>query len=115
MTGHQRSRHLLGLLTARILRRVRVRPGAFASALDVPERLPRRVAVVVRKGALDQWLVFDCPCPARHRVMLNLDIRHRPVWTVVSGTPLTLTPSVDETTAGGRCHYIVRKGRVEWV
>src|SRR4051794_35291515 len=89
-------RRSLSHFTARLLRRVRIVRTPVASALDISERLPRNSAVVVRKGHADQWLVFDCPCRAGHRVMLNLDKRDWPVWTILAAVPLTLAPSVDE-------------------
>ncbi|WP_407935656.1 DUF6527 family protein [Jatrophihabitans cynanchi] len=47
--------------------------------------------------------------------MLNLDFRRRPAWTMPSAKPLTLQPSIDEFRGRARCHYIVRRGRVQWV
>ena len=43
------------------------------SVINIPERIPPRIAMVVRKGGRNQWLVFDCPCWTGHRVLLNLD------------------------------------------
>lgn len=47
--------------------------------------------------------------------MLNLDPGNRPRWKVGSAYPLTLHPSVDERSAVGHCHYVVRQGRVHWI
>jgi len=47
--------------------------------------------------------------------MLNLDRRRQPYWLVKQARPLTLSPSVDDLTAGNRCHYWVQRGRVMWV
>ena len=47
--------------------------------------------------------------------MVNLDPDNRPRWCLISLAPLTLNPSVDEHSEVGRCHYIVRDGRVIWV
>jgi hypothetical protein len=47
--------------------------------------------------------------------MVNLDPGNRPLWQVKTVLPLTLSPSVDEHSDVGRCHYLVREGRVVWV
>ncbi|MFY2791273.1 DUF6527 family protein [Rhodococcus sp. 14-2470-1b] len=47
--------------------------------------------------------------------MLALDRRVRPHWTVSAAKPLTLRPSVDEVSKSGRCHYLIRRGKVIWV
>lgn len=92
-----------------------MRGAPVGSVLDVPDDLGARDAVVVAKAGAPLWLAFDCPCRAGHRVMVNLDARSRPVWRVTSARPLTLVPSVDERTVYGRCHYIIRGGKVRWV
>lgn len=100
---------------AHIVGRFRVLPATVDSAIDIPDRLARKTAVIVRKGDADVWLAFDCPCRAGHRVMLNLDRRAWPAWTINEPAPLTLVPSVDERTGYGRCHYIIKKGKIRWV
>jgi hypothetical protein len=85
------------------------------AADEVPNRLPRRGVVVAGPQSDPHWLVFDCPCRAGHRVMLNLDKRRRPHWNVVQDEPLTVRPSVDDHIAERRCHFILREGRIRWV
>lgn len=85
-----------------------------ASVDDVPIRLRQRQAVIVGTS-YEKWLAFECPCRNGHRVLLNLDNSHYPRWRVANEYPLTLAPSVDEKSAAGRCHYIVRDGRIRWV
>lgn len=85
------------------------------AADEVPEHLPRYEAVVVGSLEYPKWIAFDCPCEERHRVMLNLDPRRRPTWSVRSAEPLTLNPSIDYQELGKRCHYIIRKGKVLWI
>jgi hypothetical protein len=82
---------------------------------DVPERISRRRALLVGLPGAEKWLVFDCPCAAHHRVMLNLDGTRTPCWGIGPGPALTITPSVDAPSAQGRCHYFIRSGRVQWV
>lgn len=85
------------------------------TADQVPERIPRRGAVLVGDPTRPSWIAFDCPCTDRHRVLLNLDAHRWPHWTVTDHTALTLHPSVDELRPGARCHYLLRHGQVTWV
>jgi hypothetical protein len=96
-------------------RPITLRCEVMSSVFDVPAELGKRTAVLVAKGDVERWLIFDCPCPARHRVMLNLDPASRPTWRIVDRQRLTLRPSVDEVTEHGRCHYFINKGKVIWV
>jgi hypothetical protein len=86
-----------------------------AAADEVPDRLPPRGAVLVGSLERPTWVAFDCPCVDRHRVMLNLDSRRRPTWTMQSSNPLSLHPSIDEFRDQKRCHYFIRGGKVQWV
>lgn len=85
------------------------------AADEVPARLPQAGTVLVGAASRPSWVAFDCPCGRGHRVMLNLDRRRQPYWLVKQARPLTLSPSVDDLTAGNRCHYWVQRGRVMWV
>lgn len=107
-----RLRRALAALVGR--RRYRVL-ATVAHADEVPDELPRRGAALVGEPGVPKWLVFDCPCRERHRVMLNLDLALSPHWFVSGGERLTISPSVDAPSAHGRCHYFVRDGRVKWV
>jgi hypothetical protein len=82
---------------------------------DGSERLPQRHAVLVGGAEFDKWLVFACPCRRGHQVVLNLDVERWPSWRITDVAPLTLQPSVDEKSSVGRCHYVVRDGRVHWI
>ena len=81
----------------------------------IPERLPRKGVVAVGIVNCPTWLAFDCPCAERHRVMLNLDPSRKPYWSAQTISSLTISPSIDENRRKARCHYFVRKGRIEWV
>ena len=61
-------------------RPVTLQSEVISSVVDMPAELRRRTAVLVAKGGVEQWLIFDCPCRAGHRVMLNLDPTSRPTW-----------------------------------
>lgn len=87
---------------------------AVNEADEVPERLPRHSAVLVGPADREKWIAFDCPCRQGHRVMLNLDRSRLPVWVVASRRPLTVSPSIDDYTKG-RCHFVLRQGKIKWV
>ena len=89
----------------------------YASPADVPDHLRRRDVALTGTPQHPKWLVFDCPCRRGHRVMLNLDRSIRPAWRVNGDlhTPLTITPSIDEHSAYGHCHYWITRGTVRWV
>lgn len=81
---------------------------------EVPDRLPRRAAVLAGPAQNPKWIAFDCPCGQGHRVMLNLDHRRPPTWLLVNQRRLTLSPSIDDY-AVGRCHFFIRQGKIKWV
>ena len=83
------------------------------AADEIPKRIPRRGVVLVRQEQSPTWMAFDCPCADRHRVMLNLDRRRRPYWSISDAKRITVSPSIDETRGDCRCHYFLRGGRVE--
>jgi len=89
--------------------------GMVESADEIPEKLPPKGAVLVGTKNYSKWLAFDCPCGGRHRIMLNMDQHRWPNWTIQSLKPMTINPSVDSWEKGQRCHYFIRKGRVQWV
>lgn len=82
---------------------------------EVPSDLPRCAAVLVSPKGRPTWIVFDCPCRAKHRIMLNLDLHRRPAWRLVRVEPLTVSPSVNMSAAGRACHFFLWNGQVLWV
>jgi hypothetical protein len=88
---------------------------AVEAADNVPKRLPRNGAVLVGSHFRPKWVVFDCPCRAGHRIMLNTDKSRSPYWSTTVRGPLTISPSVDYQDSQRRCHYLVRNGRITWV
>lgn len=89
--------------------------GSVTSVSHLSERLPRRAAVLVLDGERMKWVAFDCPCNMGHRILVPLDSRVRPHWTVRNVHPFTLYPSIDAETDGRRCHYVIARGRIVWV
>ena len=84
------------------------------AADEIPEKLPRRGAVLVGTRRHPKWIAFDCPCRKAHRIMLNTDRSRYPYWSTNVKGPLTISPSVDYHEGKRRCHYFVHKGRTVW-
>ena len=89
--------------------------GVVDSADHVPVRLPRNGVVLVGSSTKPKWIAFDCPCRTGHRIMLNADQSRWPHWSLSGRKRLTIVPSIDYKRTTGRCHYLVRNGRVQWV
>ena len=89
--------------------------GQVVAGDEVPDRLPDRGVVLVGRPGRSTWAVFDCPCRAGHRLMVNLDSARHPYWRVDSLKPLSIRPSIDDITPERRCHFIVRRGKIRWV
>ena len=94
------------------------RPWRIVAAVDagdaVPQQLPHRGVVLVAALGRATWAVFDCPCGTGHRIMVNLDRARRPFWRIDSRRPLSIHPSIDDITAEGRCHFVIRHGKLSW-
>lgn len=90
--------------------------GHVESADEVPARIPRNAAVMVGDASFPKWLVFDCPCRKGHRIMLNADRNRSPAWRIAPDAKghLTVAPSIDFVGNDFRCHYFIRRGRIEW-
>lgn len=84
------------------------------AADEVSATLPPKCAVLVGSLEYPKWIAFDCPCRKNHRIMVSLDKRQDPHWTMKNAQRLTLTPSVDAMRGRERCHYFVRDGKVVW-
>jgi hypothetical protein len=98
----------LGLLRADFLTRV-------AARMPVDSEIGAGELVVVENGGLQKWACMKCPGGCGMKISLSLNANRRPRWGVVQdwfGRP-SLEPSVHQTNPC-RCHFWVRKGRVEW-
>jgi hypothetical protein len=84
------------------------------SMAAIPVVLPRHMIAVVKTPNQFKWAVFECPCGHGHRLMLNLDKRHEPTWTLAQADPPSLRPSIDSQ-GQRRCHFWLREGYVNWV
>lgn len=101
---------------ARAIRRTLVLGPAVDAADLIPHQLPDRVGFLVQGSTGPSWAAFTCPCGTGHQVLLNLNTARRPRWQL-SGTRTapTLHPSIDVTDDGYRCHFWIRRGRLQWV
>lgn len=87
--------------------------GFVEHADEIPERLPRRAAVIVGTPAFSKWFAFDCACGHKHRIMVNADPARHPSWQMTQLRPLSISPSIDYK--GERhCHYFIRNGKTLW-
>jgi hypothetical protein len=89
--------------------------GVVAEADEVPQKLPRNGVILVGPRKHPKWIAFDCACRRGQRIMLNADSARSPRWSASLEGPLTISPSIDYSHGGRRCHYILRKGRALWV
>jgi len=102
----------------RLVERLRPKWRVTASvrrADDLPDRIPRRAAILVGSPDSPKWIAFGCPCRREHRVLLNLNSAREPHWNVRGTAPLTIWPSIDDRSLPGGCHYFIRAGRIVWV
>lgn len=86
-------------------------------AVDMPSRgeLSPGVLVIVGSRRTPKWVTMLCPCNCGTPLLLSLSKARRPRWSVSTdwwGRP-TLSPSIRRTD-GCRCHFLLRKGSVEW-
>ena len=88
--------------------------GRVDAADEVGEHLAYRGVVLVGAPERAAWAVFDCPCRTGHRLMVNLDTARYPVWRVEYARPLTIRPSIDDSTPERRCHFFVHNGKISW-
>lgn len=85
--------------------------------LDMPGPHELRKGEVVVVGLKDQpkWATFLCPCGCGVPLLLSLNPRRRPRWSVAAdwlGRP-TVDPSIRRTD-GCHSHFWMRRGYVDW-
>ena len=112
----ERLRRLWHAATRRMVLRPWILAGTVAEGDEVPDLIPVRRAFLVGAPSNWKWLVFDCPCGAGHRIVLNLDRGRAPYWTLRLSRRrrITIHPSIDYRGRNGSCHYFIRNGRVVW-
>ena len=82
---------------------------------EIPEIIPARGIVLVGTTERPLWAAFNCPCGSGHQLMLNLNVSRDPSWEITGSHPMSIRPSVDVTSRTGRCHFLLRRGRIRWV
>lgn len=112
----ERLRRLWGREATRLVFRPWLLAGTVSNGDEVPDRIPPRRAVLVGAPSRWKWLVFDCPCHAGHRIMLNLDRNRRPYWNlrVSAKGRITVSPSIDFRGRDRSCHYLITAGKIVW-
>jgi hypothetical protein len=97
-------------------------PGQFwrlttivSEADEIPDIIPSRGMVLVGSKKWPKWIVFDCPCNAGHRIMLNLDTTRRPYWRIDGSLTISISPSIDFKGTLKRCHFLIIHGQIFWV
>jgi hypothetical protein len=88
--------------------------GQVDAADEIPDKLPHKGAVLVGPASRYKWIAFDCPCPQRHRLIVNLEPSRRPHWRIENPRRLTLRPSIDDRAPERRCHFVLRNGKITW-
>ena len=88
--------------------------GAVVGRHPALEELSESRVLIVRNGDFDKWACFRCPGGCGEKIMLSLS-GSRPRWSARLDwiDRPTLYPSVRQLN-NCRCHFWVRKGRVEW-
>lgn len=86
--------------------------GRVAAAEDMPERLPQRGAVLAGPPDCTSRAVFDCPCPTKHRLVVNPDGTGHPFWNTEYRRPLSLRLRIDSVTPEQRCHFNSLGGKI---
>lgn len=105
---------------ARVLSWIRIidRPELLVTTsleMPAPEKLRSGTAVVVGPMERPKWVTLQCPSGCGTPLLLSLNPDRKPRWAVTFdwlGRP-SISPSVHRMD-GCRCHFWVRKGRVEW-
>ncbi len=88
----------------------------YGTRLDLPDNFPSNLIAVVGTRENHKWSIFLCPCGRGHRIELNMQRSRWPAWRLSIGAGLpTLRPSVDSHQDDFRCHFVIFRGRTEWV
>jgi Family of unknown function (DUF6527) len=83
---------------------------------DEPDQCKPGVLYVIEDAGRPWTAVMACPCGCGNALHMNLIADTQPVWALKidgRGTP-TLAPSVWRR-EGCRSHFVLRRGRIEWV
>lgn len=83
---------------------------------ELPEIMTQN-CVYVEGDCKKYWMAaFICPCGCNDVIYLNLMKKVKPYWSIKfhSKDKISISPSIRRIT-GCKCHFIICKGRVEFV
>ena len=80
-----------------------------------PAQISEECVYIVDRDGHWKWATFRCPGGCGRVIKLRLNTRRRPSWSARNDllNRTTFTPSVRQRNAC-RCHFWVRRGKVEW-
>ncbi len=103
-----RSLRAIGLLRADLLTRM-------ADRVPADMEIKSGELVVVESEGFRKWACLKCPGGCGTKISLSLNPKRRPRWHVAVDWFVrpSISPSVHQIN-DCRCHFWVRRGRVEW-
>jgi hypothetical protein len=92
------------------------RPGLRVHFVEMePDAIAPGILYVVGTQQMQKWAIFVCPYGCKDRIELYLGTSRHPRWTMrIEEGRATLQPSVWQT-GGCGAHFLVRRGRVDFV
>lgn len=81
-----------------------------------PDTLIDNIVYVVGGKKYTKWAYLKCPCGCGDTIMLSLDRRNYPSWSIKQDKfgKATISPSIDKLD-GYRSHFFIKKGKLRWV
>ena len=81
-----------------------------------PDELKKNIVYVVVGGDRTKWAYLRCPCGCNDIIMLSLDRKLNPSWSVKQDKfgRASIFPSINKL-AGCRSHFWIKKGKLKWV
>ncbi|TAL64473.1 MAG: hypothetical protein EPN88_10905 [Bacteroidetes bacterium] len=80
-----------------------------------PSTLKKNIVYVVGGPNYEKWAYLKCPCGCNDIIMLSLDNKQRPSWTIKQDKKgrVTISPSIRKLD-GCKSHFMIKKGRLLW-
>lgn len=80
-----------------------------------PEFLKNNIIYVVGGKYYAKWAYLKCPCGCNDVIMLSLDLRKYPSWSVKQDKlgRATISPSIKKLD-GCKSHFLIKKGILIW-
>lgn len=101
------------------IKRLFFRVNRFEKVIEVqdnPDKITRKLLVLITTGKGYKWLKFRCPCGCGTEVNLPLMKNRKPHWTVFNECKgiISVYPSIDLRPPGCGAHFWINKNRVKW-